>query len=208
MTTLAVAVIGDIVGSRTYPDRARAQAAVQFAMSWVNDTVDHLEPMTATVGDEFQALYPDVESALRATLMLRLELPDPFDCRFGIGAGEVARIGGGTLQDGSAWWSARDAIVETKRRESSSNKSLRTWYLRASGDFANEDLTNAYLLCRDELLARLDGRGKRLLLGTVAGSTQTELAEREGISQSAVSQKLARSGVHAILASTELLMKG
>lgn len=207
MTNHAVAVIGDIVGSRTYPDRSLAQAAVQSALQTVNDAIPHLEPLAATVGDEFQALYPDVESALRATLMLRLELPEPFDCRFGIGAGEVTRIGG-TLQDGSAWWSARDAIVETKRRESGSTKSLRTWYIAAAEGFAEASLTNAYLLCRDELVARLDGRGKRLLLGIVAGATQSQLAEREGITQSAVSQKLARSGVHAILASTDLLTGG
>lgn len=205
--TTAVAVIGDIVGSRTYPDRAQAQVAVQAAMKKVNASIYHLEPLAATVGDEFQALYGDLESALRATLMLRLELSEPFDCRFGIGAGEVAKIDASTLQDGSAWWSARDAIIETKRRESGSNRSLRTWYLSAVDDPA-ASVTNAYLLCRDELVARLDARGRRLLLGTMAGATQTELAEREGITQSAVSQKLARSGVHAILASTNLLTKG
>jgi len=204
--TRAVAVIGDIVGSRTYPDRARAQAAVQAAMTRVNAAIDHLEPLAPTVGDEFQALYADVESALCATLLLRLELATPFDCRFGIGAGDVTRIDS-SLQDGSAWWSARDAIVEAKRRESGSTRSLRTWFVSAEGAAA-ASVTNAYLLCRDELVARLDDRGRRLLLGTMWGATQSELAEREGITQSAVSQKLARSGVHAILASTDQLTKG
>ena len=41
-------------------------------------------------------------------------------------------------------------------------------------------------------------RAQRLLLGWLLGRTQTELAEQEGISQSAVSQSLGRSGAYAL----------
>lgn len=207
MNDTAVALIGDIVGSRTYPDRGEAQRVFERVIASINEAVPHREPLAPTVGDEFQGLYATVAHAIQATLLMRLLLPQPFDCRFGIGVGEVRAVetsGAARLQDGSAWWNARDAITSTEDLAAGKNRSSRTWVV-GSPDAA---LTNAYLLCRDEILGGLDERGKRLLHGTVRGDTQTELALAEGISQSAVSQKLARSGVYAILSSTELLAKG
>lgn len=71
-----------------------------------------------------------------------------------------------------------------------------------------ENITNAYLLCHDELVSNLDDRGRRLLLGTVLGRTQSELADEEGISQSAVSQKLARSGCTQYCRATNCSRRG
>jgi hypothetical protein len=209
-----VAVIGDLVRSRRQEDRKTAQKQFVEALDRVNESVLAVQPFAPTVGDECQALYHELESAVRATLLLRLYLPDSLDCRFGIGAGEYATIGEGQvggIQDGSAWWSARDAIVETKRRERR-NATLRTWYAIAPdvrrSDFPSAAMTNAYLLCRDQLVSDMSNRNRRRLLGLIEGQSQVELAAAEGITQSAVSQSLRTSGAFAILDGSTILGTG
>ena len=58
----------------------------------------------------------------------------------------------------------------------------------------------AALLCRDHLVGSLDDRSKRILIGLLAGRTQADLAAAEGISASAVSQRIRRDGIALILA--------
>lgn len=205
------AVIADLVGSRAQSDRSLAQQTLVEALRHVNDMVSPLQPLAPTIGDECQGAYADLPSALRAALLLRLLLPDPMDCRFGIGAGEwqtVGRSDYGPMQDGSAWWSARAAIVEAKSRETRRNRTLRSWYAVGADvpDSAPDPaLVNALLLCRDEIVTGMGDRGRRLLLGLLRGRTQVELAGDEGISQSAVSQNLRRTGALAVLAADEAL---
>jgi hypothetical protein len=206
METAVAAVIGDIVRSRGRADRATTQAHLEEALGQANARVPHLEPLRPTAGDEFQGLFAAVEDAVRATLLVRAHLRGGVDCRFGIGLGERTPLPSvvSNLQDGSAWWSAREAIVEVKSRETAGSRGPRTWFTPLDGIGPNADLLNAYLVSRDELVSRLDDRGKRIMLNTMDGLTQSEIARREGVTQSAVSQSIARNGIHAILAGAEL----
>lgn len=61
------------------------------------------------------------------------------------------------------------------------------------------DHVNAYLLARDHMVGAMSQRARRLTYGRCLQRTQRELASREGISQSAVSQALAGSGSQAIV---------
>ncbi|MET1037942.1 MAG: SatD family protein [Aeromicrobium sp.] len=205
------AVIVDLVGSRAQPDRAVAQDQLETALAEVNDVVGALQPLAPTIGDECQGAYADLPSALRAALLLRLVLPEGLDCRFGIGAGTwqtVGRSDYGPMQDGPGWWSAREAIVEAKTRETRRNRTLRSWYAVADDAVdraAAPSIVNALLLCRDEIVTSMGDRSRRLLLGLLRGRTQVELADDEGISQSAVSQNLRRSGALTVLSADEVL---
>ncbi len=209
-TSEGFAVIVDLVGSRAQPDRVVAQQQLVDALAVVNRDVPAVQPLAPTIGDECQGAYGDLPAALHAALMLRLLLPDPMDCRVGIGAGTwriVGRSDYGPMQDGPGWWSARDAIVEAKSRETGRDRTLRTWYVvaDATDDVPAAPLVNALLLCRDEIVSSMTPRSRRLLLGLLRGDTQTRLAADEGISQSAVSQNLRRSGAFAVLGTTEVL---
>jgi hypothetical protein len=205
----AVAVIGDIVGSRRLVARSDGQRVLLDALARVNDVVPSMSSLAPTVGDEFQGLYRSESAALRATLLVRLELADAFDTRFGIGAGISEKVPSGdvTLQNGTAWWSARDAILAAKRRETGRNPNLRTWYL-GDEEAADPRLINAYLLARDHLVTAMDARSRRLMRGAMQGLTQVELATSEGITQSAVSRNLQRNGAFAVIDGAGLLEKG
>jgi len=194
------AVIGDLVRSRETGSRAVVQEALLTALGRVNDLVPATQPLEATIGDEFQAMYDDLRAALTATLAVRLALPAPMDARCGIGHGDYEIVGAsdyGLTQDGPAWWDARAAVDEVKRRERRL-AGLRTW-VRTGG------VVNAYTMTRDQLVSDFDARQRRLLLGLLEGTTQAELAEREGISASAVSQSLRRCGALAVLDGLEVM---
>ena len=211
-----IAVIVDVSRSRSHADRAALQREVQNAFGRVNSAVVAAQPLEPTVGDESQAVYADLASALRATLLARLELPDGVDCRFGLGRGELATIGTGVVgavQDGSAWWSAREAIDEARKHEYSKLAFVRTWFASSVDDQradvasrTEEALVNSYLLARDHIVGTMTPRSRHLLRGQLHGATQVELARLEGISQSAVSQNLARSGANALVAGEALLL--
>jgi hypothetical protein len=205
-----VALIGDLVGSRRSTSRTEVQQHLVAALAIANETTTPVQALAPTIGDEFQGVYADVGSALRAGLVVRLALPADVDCRTGIGVGTLEIVGTseyGRTQDGPAWWAARDAIVEAKRRESGQNKLLRSWFAvsETGGGHPDADLVNAFLLCRDELVSRLDARQRRLVLGVLRGTSQKKLAVSEGISPSAVSQSLRRAGAFAVLGATDLL---
>lgn len=211
---MPAAVIADIIGSRALPDRSAAQREFARVFTEVEEAVPlATEPLRATVGDEFQALYPSLDAALTALLLVQLALPDELALRFGIGIGEVHPVSGAEarLQDGPGWWAARDAIDIVDTRQQRAMPSTRTWIVGGGDDdeAMNDavDTANAYVLLRDQLVARMTARERRLTYGRCLGQTQKALAADEGITQSAVSQALTSAGAAAIVAGFDLLRK-
>lgn len=207
---MTIAIIADIVGSRALPDRAAAQRELEAAIARVeHDAPSAVYPLTPTVGDELQGEYTSLDDALFATLLIRLALPDGIECRFGIGVGAATTVptAGGDLQDGPAWWAARTAIETVDRLERRRAPRARTWVVAGPGEdeAVRTDLANAYLLVRDQLVGTMSERARRLAYGRCTGVTQKELARREGITQSAVSQLLSTSGASAIVAGVAAL---
>ena len=204
-----VAVIADIVGSRRFRDRAEAQRAFEKAIAQAEAGLPLAgEPLRATAGDELQARYASLEAALASLLLVQLALPPEHELRFGIGVGAVHEItpsapGSAALQDGPGWWAAREAVDIVRARQQRALPTARTWIVGAPDQ--NEAVTtaiglaNAYVLVRDELMAGMSPRERRLVYGRAVGRTQADLASAEGISQSAVSQALARAGAAAVL---------
>ncbi|CAA9330280.1 MAG: FIG007491: hypothetical protein YeeN [uncultured Nocardioidaceae bacterium] len=199
MVLTVYAVIGDVVGSRKLRDRAAAQDGIVAALSAVDADVPGVQPLQATLGDEFQGAYDSLAEATRAALLVRLTLLPGVDVRCGIGWGETTVFDGQrtpVLQDGPAWWAAREAVeaMGTARRTAA-----RTWYV---GPEAR--VPNAHLLCRDALVDRLSDRGRRMLRLALLGWSQNQIAEVEGVTKSAVSQQFAR-GISAVRDAQDLV---
>lgn len=203
---MTVAVIADIVASRRLDDRAGAQRSIVDAVQTVQrDLPVATAPLTPVVGDELQGEYDDLSGALASLLLLRLALPDDVDCRFGVGVGEVRPIelADRTIPEGPAWWAAREAIDHIERLQQRAAPLARTWIVLAEGQDATMTetvaLARAYALSRDQLVSAMSERSRRLTYGRCVGRSQRELADAEGISQSAVSQALATAGAAALV---------
>jgi SatD family protein len=204
----SVAVIGDLVRSKDTTDRVGLHRALEMSLAVVNSQLDFLDELKPTIGDELQGVFREIAPAIRATLLLRLELfrREGIDSRYGIGFGPITILDEETrnTQDGPAWWAARSAIDQVKTMaEEPRTAFLRTRFElpkeRVKASLREEAAINAFLFTRDAIVDRMSPRSRRLLLGVLAGRRQAQLAEEEGIYQSAVSQNLAQSGAYSIV---------
>jgi SatD family (SatD) len=192
------AVIGDVIGSRWLPDRAAAHRALTRSLDDVNDLLTPAHPFAVTVGDEYQGACDSLADAVLAALLVRLGLLPGIDLRCGIGHGTIMvrdASGSAVVQDGPGWWTAREAIETV----AGARDARRTWYV---GEGAG--MINAFLLCRDHLVDRLNERGIRMLRLALMGNSQKQIAEAEDIWPSAVSQQFAR-GVGAVVEAQHLI---
>ncbi len=196
------ALIGDVDGSRHVADRSdlhkRMTAALRAAATAA------IDPPAFTVGDEFQGSYQTVGDAIDAALRTRLAVAPGIDVRFGIGWGEVTVLDEQTrIQDGPAWWAAREAIAQTATMQRQPGLALVRTTLRGNRD--DLDAINAALMCRDHLLGSLDDRSLRILQGLMNKEPKKDIAQAEGISPSAVSQRAGRDGLDLIVLASDHL---
>jgi SatD family (SatD) len=202
-------LIGDLVGSKDSADRPELQRSLDSVLTAINVLLEPSQPLESTVGDEFQGGFSSMAHAVRASLLLRLELfgQGGVDSRYGLGHGTIAFFDANSkVQDGPGWWSARTAIDRAKRLAASPRTSFaRTCFsswetpgVKESGRPAEASSLNAFLLSRDAIVGQMQARSRRILLGLLLGYSQTELAEEERVTQSAISQNLTRSGAFAV----------
>ncbi len=202
-------LIGDIVGSRDALDRQAVHDRLEAALELVDARVPSVRGLRTTVGDEFQGVYPTLGEAIEVGLLVRLHALPDVDVRVGVGRGATTVLDAARgIEDGPAWWAARDAVEAAEAdADRAATRSTRTAYRSAEPDPV-ADAVNAALLCRDHLVGSLSERSVRLLRGLMEPhTTQAQLAEREGVSASAVSQRVRGDGLGAVLAAHELLRR-
>lgn len=203
---LTATVIGDIVDSRGATDRGRLHRRLATTLSAHADDHGVLTPPEITAGDEFQATYSGVGAAIDAAWRIRLELLPDVDLRVGIGWGEVTALDH-RIQDGPGWWSARAAIEAAAQAQAkSATRSVRTGYRSDEPSAAAwAGAVEAALRCRDHLLGSLDDRSVRILGELMAGRSQGQIADTEGISASAISQRVRDGGLGVLIDSAQQL---
>lgn len=200
---LTATLIGDVVASRTAGDRAALHARLTDVLAHVNDTFAPSTPLRITIGDEFQGGFATVGHALQASLRIRLALLPDLDVRHGLGWGELRVLQEEPrVEDGPAWWAARDAIHEVQEAQEHPGTRFRRTAFRLAAEQTgpDPDLVEAALLLRDAAVGALAERSVSVLRGLLDGRTQRELAESLGISPSAVSQRVRTDGLAALVA--------
>jgi hypothetical protein len=200
-------LIGDVIESRATADRGALHAALGGALSGLSGPAP-VSPLRITVGDEYQGVFATVGDALRAALRLRLALHPEVDVRHGIGWGGVTVLSEEPrVEDGPGWWAARAAIEAVHEDEGrAASRGLRTAYRRADGaDGPDPAAVNAALVARDQLLAGVGAPSLSVIAGMLAGMTQQEIAGDLEVSPSAVSQRIRRDGLAAVVRVDELL---
>ena len=204
---VSYALIADIIRSRELPDRRRAQQVIYEALGRAAEGLALTQSPYATVGDELQAVSETLVEALALTLRMHLLLPEGLGLRFGIGVGTISEVDGVAgdgsggaavrpIQDGSAWWAAREAIERAHALQDEGRSFVRTW-LRIHPDAVSrsggkrserEGLVNSVLILRDQTVFRFQPRQRRMMAGLLMGKTQVEVARHEKVSQQAVSE--------------------
>ncbi len=202
-----VLLIGDVVGSRLARNRRELHETLSGHLAAATARHHPLDPLRVTVGDEFQGGFAGLGVALRVAEELRVGLlADGVDVRTGLGRGAVELLDEDTgAQDGPGWWAARDAVEEAKDlAERPGSRHVRTRY-RSAGADPLEPAVAAALLCRDHVVGSLDDRSIRILRGLMSGRSHRDVAEEEGISASAVSQRARRHGLEVLLEAADRL---
>jgi len=205
-----IAVIADIVASRSIEDRYVVQKALKDTLDTINKEYAHalVSPFTLTLGDEFQGLLSDVSDLFEIIDLIRFEHVD-IGFRFGIGIGEIlteidpqSSLGA----DGPAYWNARKALkyvhdcndygATNMRIESVSVLALINDMLRLCGFIESRWRTSQRYFVMDCI--QLYGYSSR----TVA---QKELAKELDISPQLVNQRIRRSGLYQYLDAKQAL---
>lgn len=187
-------LLGDIVGSRTVPDRSALHHRLKEVLEQTNDHVPSRTPLSVTVGDEFQGSYATLGRAIDASLRIRLGLAPLYDVRVGIGWGAATALDADGIQDGPGWWDARAAIEAVHDLQSRPATRLRrTAFVTTSElDPGVAALVEGSLLLRDQVLGSLSEVSARILGQLIDGASQADIAKELDISPSAVSQRVRR----------------
>ncbi|MFU8839996.1 MAG: hypothetical protein ACNA8R_04665 [Nitriliruptoraceae bacterium] len=206
-----VVVAGDVVASRRFVDLDGLLAGLDRALAEVVAAEPGLRPLRRTERDVFEGVYADLGAAMTAALRLRLAtdglvLPTvdggdvPVELRLGLGLGAAGASGvcGDVAVLQQARERASQALAAAERLPAS-----RTWpdSLRSrceAGDPTLGAVVNAHLLLQDQLLARLDGRDRRALLGLLDGERQVDIAAALGVTQPAVARRIRVRGSLAL----------
>ena len=203
-TTLetAAAVIGDVISSRQIVARLDTQLEFEAALERVNQRFDPIQPLRFTIGDEFQGLFVSLAAALRASLWIRLESIDLIGVRMGIGTGEVTVLDpdrSPILQDGSAWWRAREAIGEVSAWESRKGMP-QTSHTLVRTEGPDEGAANAGLILADAIVERFDSTDATMTMMALSNGSQEEMSKRLGLHKSSISRRMQSHGIAALVA--------
>lgn len=194
-----VVIIGDVVKSREMQDRGEFQKRLKDGIIRVNE---EFSPYIAshfvlTIGDEFQGLLKNVERILQLLAILRSEI-HPIEQRIGLGIGgldtELEQVALG--MDGPCFHRARDAIERAKASQTyievetgSSDKPFRIYSLLYSG-----------------IRRHWTARQRQVFDLAMTGMPGKTIANRLGITPSAVSQHLSAVGANVLFDATQIWM--
>ncbi len=192
----SVALIGDVVRSRTRVDRQALHDELSRALADTNAAVEADDDLVITLGDEFQGVYSTLGRALTASFLVRAALHPRTDVRFGIGRGSVTTLDPVRgIHDGPAYWAARDAITAAEQRAlKAQTRTSRTAYAGPDAP-GTVGAVQAALDCLDFMVGSMSTTSREILGGLMRGHTQQDLADQAGISASAVSQRVRRDGL-------------
>ncbi|MFD1721561.1 DNA-binding protein [Amnibacterium endophyticum] len=138
-----------------------------------------------TAGDEFQLVLPEAEAALQAVL----ELTRDAGWSVGVGVGGVAEPLPASTREarGPAFVAARAAVEAAKRAQHRVD-------VRADDETAAGDATALLQLLLD-VRARRSEEGWAVADRLRAGLTQAQIADEEGVTPQAVSQRARAAGI-------------
>lgn len=211
-------VAGDVVTSRRFVDRRALLDGLDTCLETVNTSVATLAPLRRVDEDAFGGVFPTLAEVLMATVRLRVVTDDlvlatvdgedePVDVRLGLadGAPDAPDAPPTDPAADPATWrraiAARDLAEELPARPKWP-PSLRTV---VADDAERAPLVNAFLVLQDQLLARMDARDRRALVGLLDDERQVDIADALGVTQPAIARRVRDRGALAITRALRVL---
>lgn len=195
---LYIAIIADIIESRSIRERNRVQKHLEQILEQINKTYEYAiaSRFIITLGDEFQGVLHSGAVVMRILDRIQREM-HPVLFRFGIGVGSlsVALQADTSLgSDGSAFHLARASIEEVQALESKKAESKTNMLIGIEGDEQTSALLNTIFKLTWALQSNWTLR-QREIIGALQqyNDTQTEIAKKLGIVQSSVQKSLSSS---------------
>ncbi|MDY0387607.1 MAG: SatD family protein [Methanolobus sp.] len=202
---LYAVITGDLVKSSQLEHGAREKmiAYLRESLMFIEDKLELQDavflPIDIFRGDSFQIVLSQPDRALLASIILSLRLSlfnkdaKDFAARISIGIGTIEYIpksGDIGEADGAAFRLSGKALDTMKEKDqnlliTSSNPALNLMFETQCAFF-------------DLIAIRWTNIQKEILLETLSGSTQEEIASKHGKSQSTISQSLKASGFDAV----------
>lgn len=190
-----IAVIGDVVGSRSAGDRSDLQDRLGGGLRDVNGAFSGsiAAEFVLTVGDEFQGLLSAASTLDLILATLRMHA-FPAELRFGVGVGplETALRSQAIGMDGRCFHNARQAIERAAKRRTPVE-------VQADGQTASFEI---YSLLYGVIRSRWTRRQREVADLSGSGLEGREVAEYLSITPSAVSQHLRAAGAKKLRAAT------
>lgn len=207
-----VAVIGDIVCSRTLRDRGEVQQKLWGVLQAVNERYeeDIASDFMITLGDEFQGLLK--RGAI--TMDIVEEIEDrmyPVSIRFAIGVGEITtdidrRLPLGA--DGPAYHNARRVMNELKSAEKKPKSPGAYKMMASQGDNGGTDLLlNSILMLCSVIKRDWSPRQREIISAYRACGDQSRAADSLGITQSSVHKGLTNANYYSYQSALDTMAK-
>ena len=189
-----IAVIGDVVGSRSAGDRSELQDRLGGGLRDVNTAFGEYiaAEFVLTVGDEFQGLMSAAGGLDLILSTLRMHA-FPAELRFGIGVGtlETALRSQAIGMDGRCFHNAREAIERAAERRTP---------VEVQADGPEDAPFEVYSLLYGVIRSRWTTRQREVVDLSASGLEGREVAEYLSITPSAVSQHLRAAGAKELRA--------
>ena len=190
-----IAVIGDVVGSRSAGNRSGLQERLGGGLRDVNTAFEDeiAAEFVLTVGDEFQGLLSSARTLDLILATLRTHA-FPAELRFGVGVGplETALRSQAIGMDGRCFHNARQAIERATQRRTPVE-------VQTEGEPAPYEI---YSLLYGVIRSRWTRRQREVVDLSASGLEGREVAEYLSITPSAVSQHLRAAGAKPQKAAT------
>lgn len=200
-----IAIIGDMIDSKSMADRAKFQEVLKSCLEKINDK--HRESIASkfsiTLGDEFQGLLLPNAPVFQILDEIKQEMSG-INLRFGVGLGQIVTDINPEISlgaDGPAYWKAREAIQYIHQRNDYGN----TQVALRMPDKGKEEVINSLLAASEAIRANWRDSQKELLQTLLKLNIYDEqfeqqvLAKELGINPSALSKRLKSSGIRVYL---------
>ena len=178
-----VVIIADVRGSKKMAndERYEGQLFLKSAIIQINENFsDSIEaPFMITRGDEFQGVIKNLLSGLK--IMLEFErLLFPLNLRYGIGQGEIQKMGSSIPieMDGPAFHRANDAVTRAKKKK--------LFLLCNSGDESCDLLLNNIFLLMNSIKSRWNKNNYERYWDYKSMGTFDKVAKKENVSPQAI----------------------